>query len=134
MTISYKLILIGILLVDESVETKHEMAKLEGARSDSPGPIVGGDAAPNIMVQEMPIPDDISLPSIQNYDISSDESLQNVRVAIRTTERWDDDLERKWRTWKDEEAKSVSLIYIWHIFLTQVIAYFLSLILTFYFL
>lgn len=112
-------------MVDESVETKHEMAKLEGARSDSPGPIVGGDAAPNIMVQEMPIPDDISLPSIQNYDISSDESLQNVRVAIRTTERWDDDLERKWRTWKDEEAKSVSLIYIWHIFLTQVIAYFL---------
>ncbi len=98
------------------METKHEMAKIDHARSDSPGPIVGGDAAPNIMVQEMPIPDDISLPSIQNYDISSDESLQNVRVAIRTTERWNDDLERKWRTWKDEEAKSVYLIYISYIF------------------
>lgn len=103
-------------MVDESVETKHEVAKIERVRSDSPGPIVGGDAAPNIMVQEMPIPDDISLPSIQNYDISSDESLQNVRVALRTTDRWNDDLERKWRTWKDEEAKSVSLILISHIY------------------
>lgn len=90
-------------------DKKVRVGKIERVRSDSPGPIIAGDAAANIDVHEMPIPDDISLPSIEDYDISSDESLMQVRVAIRTRGQWDDDLEKRWRQWRDEEAKSVSI-------------------------
>lgn len=88
----------------------NKVARVDHARSDSPGPIVAGDAAPNIIVHQVPIPDDISLPSIEDYDISSDESLQNVRVKIVTIGKWNEDLEKRWRTWRDEEAKSVFAI------------------------
>lgn len=99
------------MLVDVTEERKHHVRKIEPVRSESPGPIIGGDTAGNIEVHEMPIPDDISFASIQDYDISSDESLMNVRVAIITAGDWGKDLETRWRTWRDKEAVLVLEIH-----------------------
>lgn len=85
-------------------EKKHHVPKLGPVRSESPGPIIGGDAAANVEVHEMAIPDDVSFASIQDYDISSDESLMNVRIHIITSGKWNNDLENRWRTWRDKEA------------------------------
>ncbi|CAL8111085.1 unnamed protein product [Orchesella dallaii] len=93
---------------DMAEEMKHHVAKIEPVRSDSPGPLIGGEANPAngaVEVAEMPLPDNISLPSVQDYDISSDESLMNVKVVIRTEGKWDAELEKNFRHWQDEETK-----------------------------
>jgi len=87
-------------------DKKHRVPETVLVRSNSPGPLIGGEQGA-IDVAEMPMPDNISVASYQNYDISSDESLQNVRVKIRIAGKWNRELETKWRQYQEEEAKSV---------------------------